>query len=614
MKRNAQCKFKALLPAFCVNALIFGIILTAASCTQLQKPAVDAFYSETAAPQRQEFRWSNGRSPRSLDPALAAAAPERDIVRAIYEGLTEIDPRTLYAVPAVAEKWSSAENSKVWTFKLRDDARWSNGQNVTANDFVAEFKRLASLGTKAANYTLFSNIRGMSPKDAAENEVLIEPELTPPGTPSAAPENNGANFHRFQDQTRNEKPAEREKSPASDTEKAEPFGVRAVDDATLEITLIHPDKDLPKLLADPLFRPVFRQGKEFEADTLNDEAVTNGAFEIAAIDGGAVTLARSDTYWGRDSVKLDRVYFIPKDSSDAALEAYRSGELDVVTNANFEPLALKLLAPFKDFRQTTHSALNFYEVNTRSGPLADRRVREALAISIDREQIVDGELQGSMQPAATFLAVGGDHRKTIAFDPDRAADLMTAAGFPSGEGFPTLRLVINRNDTQQRVAKTVTRMWKTHLNIDAEIIVKEAAELDEVRKASDFDLIRRGVLLPTSDEFAGLSAIFGTPKRPRTAPPPAKAPVDIEPRPSAGEPLGTPDAATPQPDGLAEAPISDILLSESSELYDLKAIPLYFPTSQSLIKPYVIGFEVNALDAPLLSGVSINNNWNVQKQ
>ncbi|MBK6750414.1 MAG: hypothetical protein IPG67_10470 [Acidobacteria bacterium] len=101
---------------------IFTIAVFSSACTQIEPPKKETFFAVTTPPKAQEFRWSNGKMPKSLDPAQASAAPETDIVRSIFEGLTEIDPKTLKEVPAVAEKWSSSKDHRVWTFHLRKDA------------------------------------------------------------------------------------------------------------------------------------------------------------------------------------------------------------------------------------------------------------------------------------------------------------------------------------------------------------------------------------------------------------------------------------------------------------------------------------------------------------
>ncbi|NOT46332.1 MAG: hypothetical protein HOP17_01090, partial [Acidobacteria bacterium] len=148
-------------PAWSRAAITFSIAAIAIlslSCTQLEKPEPQPFFAETSPPKIQEFRWSNGKLPKSFDPALASAPPETDVVRALYEGLTETDPATLQEVAGVAESWSSTDDFKTWTFKLRKSAKWSNGKQVTANEFVRAWKRLVQLGDRTAHRNLLSNI------------------------------------------------------------------------------------------------------------------------------------------------------------------------------------------------------------------------------------------------------------------------------------------------------------------------------------------------------------------------------------------------------------------------------------------------------------------------
>jgi len=274
-----------------------------------------------------------------------------------------------------------------------------------------------------------------------------------------------------------------------------------------------------------------------------------------------------------------------------------------VTNAEFAPLALKLLEPYEDFRRTTHSALNYYEVNYKKAPFDDRRVREALAIALERERLTEGELEGSTQPALQFMPFSKTAASLVP-DKERARVLLADAGFPNGESFPPIRLVVNRNDIQQRIARSVAKMWKQNLNLETEIVVKESSDLEAARKAGDFDLIRRGVVLPTSDETVGFLSMFPAESAPA---------VDVSARrqrmhgPETAEPN---DVDPDQPDAfVAEDVAKDMILSEEDALFQLRAIPLYFPTSYSLVKPYVRGFEMNGLDAPSLNGVTIDSAW-----
>lgn len=617
--------------AFWAVPFIFAFALLFTACNQIERPKTEPFYAQTAPPPRQEFRWSNGKTPKSFDPARAAAAPETDIVRAVYEGLTDLDAKTLKAIPGVAERWESTPDFKVWTFHLRSDARWSNGDTVDALDFVTSWKRLADMREKAANSYLFQNIAGMKmPVPAVENHA---------GEPGDFLHENPSDLHapvqrpQFESNTAPQsqplphtdantvKPVEPNAENGKTVKKPEPpkFGVEAIDDRTLKITLVSPDEDLPKLVASPIFRPIYGDGIEFNDAGLDADIVTNGAFRITNLAETGITLERADYYWNRKSVRLEYVRIVPMETSEKALEAYRAGTIDAVTNADFEPLALKLLTPFDDFRRTTHSALNFYEFNAKNIPFTDRRVREALAISIDRERLTEGELEGSTQPAYSFLPLGEPNVTALSLDVLRAKDLLEKAGYPNGANFPPIRLVINRNDTQQRVARSVAHMWKQNLNLDTQIVVKELADVEKIRVAGDFDLLRRGAVIATSDEMVSLASVFGPakkleeistkdPKKEETLsslrtekiPTPIQKAIETP-----ISPLLLPDAAPP----VKTDPQPEPTMSEADAIFNIYAIPLYFPTSYSLVKPYVRGFEMNGLDAPMLKDISIDSNW-----
>ncbi len=588
------------------------------ACSELQQPTPEKFFAETVPPRQQEFRWSNGQMPKSLDPAFAAAPPETDIVRALYEGLTDLDPKTLKEVPGVAERWSSSSDLKTWTFYLRKDARWSNGDPVTAKDFVRSWTRLASLGERAAHHQLVRNIVGLEklpgetagelpdfltrqPGDTAFpiTEANSNTNSNSTSVPYLAANSNISNIRQDQPER------------TGQAEKNRRVGVEAVSDRELKVTLKRPDNDLPKLVANPIFRPVHNAGKEFVADKLNPKAVTNGPFRIADLSENGITLERAEGHWRRDEIKLDRVHFVPMPDAESALQAYRDGQLDAVTNAEFKPLVLKLLSPYEDFRVTTHSALNFYEFNLARAPFNDRRVREALAIAIDRERLTEAEMKGATQPAYSFMPFNERTGVRISQDNQKAKDLLSKAGYPDGENFPEIELLINRNDTQQRIARSVVRMWKENLNVEATIVVKDASEIEAARENKDFDIVRRGVVLPTTDEAANFMAIF-----------PPRAEPKSEERPS-----GTPDAhASPSATATPAIDVANVIgsekivvaqdaeiLSEEQAIFELYAIPLYFPTSYSLIKPYIHGFDTNSLDAPALHSVVIDSNWQPKK-
>ena len=587
---------------FCLSAVIF-----LPSCSEIEKPQPEPFYAETVPPAKQEFRWSNGKSPKSFDPAKASAAPETDVARALFEGLTNTDPKALKETPGVAEKWSSSDDFKTWTFNLREDAKWSNGMPVTAQDFVRSWRRLAEMGSEAAHPDLLSNFAGLParktefPKTEDDSEVLLNAitnssspliAQTPDNSNTFIPQNGIAPNSNTAKPTPNKKESEVENK----------LGFIAETDLTLKVTLIGPDKDFPKLVAHPIFSPVHGDGQGFEKP--DTAIVTNGAFRISGNGTDGITLDRSENYWNRNAVKIERVRIVPMENAETALDAYRRGELDAVTNGDFAPLALKLLSPYQDFRRTTYSALNFYEVNSIKPPFTDRRVRQALSSAIERERLTEGEMEGTTQPALTFMPFGTQTHLRLSQDKEKARELLDESGFPNGENFPVIRLLVNRNDIQQRIARSVARMWKQNLNLETEIIVKEASEFETARKSGDFDLIRRGVVFPTANEAANFRAIFEAEGQ-ESIPTPTDSKTASTDKHSA-EPNSVPETADSGSD-------YSLTFAEENAIFECNAIPLYFPVSYSLVKPYVSGFELNSLDAPSLKDVLIDNNWQPEK-
>ncbi|MEO6588310.1 MAG: peptide ABC transporter substrate-binding protein [Pyrinomonadaceae bacterium] len=613
--------------SFCVYLWLISLSFFLTACSELEKPKTEPFFADAPPPAKKEFRWSNGKTPKSFDPALAAAPPETDIIRSVFEGLTDTDSKTLQPVPAIAEKWRASDDFRFWTFYLRKDAKWSNGETVTAEDFVRSWKRLAEMGDKVSHYKILTNIIGMQKPETVPASPTENTEIDSVSRQAA---NQGFSFTKPQpnsnssaNQASNVRVIEEEKT---EPKKEDPkFGIEAIDEFTLKVSLIKPDREFPALVANPIFRPIFGDGKDFEGEKLNAGVVTNGAFRISSVGQDGITLDRSEHYWNKASVELERVRIIPQESAEKALEAYRAGELDAVTNADFEPLALKLLTPFDDFKRTTHSAVNFYEFNLLKPPFDDPYVRQALAISIDREKLTQDEMEGATEPALSFLPFDEQNETKLVQNNEKAKKLLADAGFPEGRNFPTVQLVVNRNNIQKKIADSVAKMWKENLNIRTDVIIKDAEQITDAKKTNDFDIIRRNAVLPTTDETANMIAIFPPKKEikektPEKNPPFAEKPNKTETsqtKPNIFE-IPTFNTLVKESDGkpiffeyLEET--SEAILTEDQAITELPAIPLYFPTSYSLVKPYILGFEINSLDAPSLKNVSIDVNWQPKK-
>jgi oligopeptide transport system substrate-binding protein len=598
-KHNLINRCKLLLCLY-LSVFIGGFFL---ACEKMPTPKTEPFYGETKPPIKQEFRWSNGKLPTTIDPAFASASPETDVVRAVFDCLTELDAKTLKTQKSLAIEWKSSEDFKTWTFQIRKDAKWSNGESVTAKDFVRSWKRLATLKEKVSHRILLKNIVGMNvPQINEDRDVFVE-------------------------ESENRQSEQRDsgvKSIDSKSDKKTKFGVESIGNFILKVSLAEPDKDFPALVANPIFAPVYDE-KEFDGNKLNAGITTNGAFRLTSIGNDGITLDRSANYWNKENITLTRVKFIPMETAENALQAYKTGDIDALTNFHFEPLALKLLKPFDEFHRTKHSAINVYEFNLQQKPFDDVRVREALAISIDRERLTEDEMDGATEPAFAFSLFNSSRpfRQNV----EKARKLFSAASFENGENFPVIRLIVNRNDTQKRVAKAIAAMWKKNLNVNTEIFVKENAEFETAKKTGEFDLIRRGVVLPTTNESANMPAIFP----PKTQIEKTEELSEIS-KPNAVNSninaVNTPDATSNIDSNVnvnsnvlenTQVEIEETvevkpILSEAQAIAEIPSIPLYYPKSYSLVKPYIQGFETNVLDAPSLKTVKIDENWQTNQQ
>jgi ABC-type oligopeptide transport system substrate-binding subunit len=586
-------------------ALILIVAVTSGGC--FLDTEVDPYYGRAVAPRVQAFRWSDGGLPQVFDPALAAAPPDTDAVRAMFEGLTEYDPKTLAPVPGVAARWESSADGKEWTFYLRHDARWSNNDSVTAHDFVRSWQRTVQLGERAPHARLLENIVGVESPKAQSAAPLAEPDAAP------APAN--ANVEARRDETR--------QAGTNKTEQqapAPPFGVEAINDYVLRVRLQRPDPGFPSLVAHPVFRPIHDTESLALDRPASSTVVSNGAFQLTEISREGVVLERAKHYWDTQTVGLERVQFVATGNAEAALAAYRAGEVDAVSNASFEPLALKLLAPYKDFRRATYGALTYYSFNPNHAPFGDVRIREALAIAIDRDRISEDELGGATEPAKKFLPVQmsgnpdsqSEHAPAIERDVARAQSLLSAAGYPEGKGFPRVKLLINRNEQQRIVAQRVAAMWRTALGIETDVVMKNWDEYEAAVHAGDYDVVRRSVVMQTMDEATNLHAIFDMKNDEAPADLMESSPANVEQSPSPLPEQPGKTQAEPEKNKLA-APVNPPPSSEAQALKELPAMPIYFASSYALVKPYVTGFDANLLDAPSLKTVRINTSWQPPK-
>ncbi|HYJ48162.1 MAG TPA: peptide ABC transporter substrate-binding protein, partial [Pyrinomonadaceae bacterium] len=463
--------------------------------------------------------------------------------------------------------------------------------------------RTLELGDRAPHAKLLKNIQGSSP-----------PAPAPPPSPEAQAQN--------QPRPNGKEEGKKEAKPETPPTAPPKFGAEAIDDYTLRVRLELPDPNFPALVSHPVFRPVHNPdsaSEDADAVAASPRLVSNGAFQLARVGGDGVVLERAKNYWDAQAVALQRVQFVATKDAESALAAYRAGEVDAVTNAGFEPLALKLLAPYKDFRRATFGALTYYSFNTTRQPFDDVRVREALAIAIDRDRLSEDELGGATEPAKRFLPAqvtpDASHAPAplIERDVERARKLLAEAGFPNGLNFPKIRLLVNRNAQQREVAEAVAAMWKSALNIETEVVLKNWDEYETSYRAGDYDVARRSYVMQTADEESTLREMLE----------PEEVALSVPAQ------VGQPGAPAPEKAGKAETPelkkendkqLNPQLpmplpsISETQAMRELPAMPIYFASSYALVKPYVTGFDANLLDAPSLKRVRIETGWQQPKQ
>ena len=644
-------------------SLALGLSLAGSGCFEREEG--ETFYGKVVVPPAQEFRWSDGGLPRVFDPARAAAPPDTDAVRALFEGLTEYAPGTVRPAPAVASRWESNDGGRTWLFHLRRDARWSNGDAVTAQDFVRSWQRTIRMGERAPHARLLANIRGAQAAPA-QVDSAARPDAATPAVAAATPGANPPDAAPGERGGQGEAPR---RPPA--------FGATALDAHTLRVTLERPDRNFPALVAHPVFRPVHELSPGADLGALQDEqmnrggreelgVVTNGAFSLARLGGDSVVLERAPNYWDVTSVRLERVYFVNKPDPEEAINAYRAGEVDAVTNAAVEPLAVKLLTPYQDFRRETFAALNYYRFNTARPPFDDRRVREALALALDLERLSHDTLGGATEPATKFLPFESEAppapAEAAAVDdevqppsqpgkvesPDGAAEESEAeagggagaapgadagtggarAPDAGGEGEAVRAEPLAQNVERARRLLAEAGYPEGHnfprvrllvnRNEQQRLIANAVARMWRAALGVETEVIVRGweeyeMMLRAGDfDVARRSLVMQTTDEATNLlalfgeeAPPAETPTpDASPAAEASPAAPDGDAA-PTP----AAPRPTPILTEARALGEMPAIPLYFASSYALVKPYVRGFESNLLDAPSLKHVYIDTGW-----
>lgn len=414
-----------------MRTLTAALACIAASASSLLSPLAFA-QRETAvqsALRTQTLHLGNGAEPADLDPQGSTVFTDYLILIALFEGLTVIDEATSQALPGAAERWDISPDGLTYTFHLRKNGRWSNGDPVTAHDFVTSFQRI------------------LSPALGAEYAYMLYPVKN---------------------------------AEAFNTGKLTDFsqvGFRAIDPLTLEISLDRPTPYLLSLVAHQAWFPIhpptiLKHGKLDQRGTRwtrPGNLVGNGAYTLKDWQPNArIVVEANDTYWDSPNTKLRSVVFYPNENIATDEKNFRAGQLHITYDLLPEKIpAYRKQAPAQ-LRVDPLLETLYIRFNTTKAPFDNKKVRQALARALDREIICRVLLSGSREPAHFYTppnTAGYTARARVPSDFEAARQLLAEAGYPGGKGFPAVELQMNTDAINKKIFEAVQEMWRRELGI-----------------------------------------------------------------------------------------------------------------------------------------------------
>lgn len=419
-----------------------------------------------------------GPDPETVDPALNSAIDGGEMILHAFEGLLKLDENG-DPEAGQAEKWEVSDDGLTYTFHLRDGLKWSDGSDLTAEDFVYSWQRVCDPNV-AAPYA--STVLGM-----------VE------GFDEAA---------------------------AGDIEK---LGVEAKDDKTFVVHLANPCPYFESIAAFATLNPVQKATIDANGDawaTAADTYISNGPFYVTEwVPGSYVLMKKNPNYWDADSIKLDGIKFNLIEDANAAYSAYQTGEVLMIKNVPTEEIPS--LKDSADFHVDPIIGTYYLSLNLERDAFKDARVRKALSLAIDRDYVANTLMQGTYSPADNLMGPGwidmdGKQFKDNAnggqsyidvnnyeADLEEAKQLLADAGYPDGEGFPSISYTTNDAGYHKVVAEYLQQAW-AQLGIDLQVDIVEWASFTPMRRNGDFDVARNGWVGDYSDPSNMLELFYST--------------------------------------------------------------------------------------------------------
>ncbi|MEN0110160.1 MAG: peptide ABC transporter substrate-binding protein [Planctomycetota bacterium] len=573
-----------------------------------------------------DFTFNNDTEIESLDPAVVTGQPEGRIIDAIYEGLVHLGPKDREPRAGMAERWEVSDDGLTYTFHLRKDARWTNGDPVTADDFVYSMRRFLDLRTlaeyayqawylkNARRYSLAA--RGVAVGDRVEVELPDAPDGALPfarggvlrGVLRAIEPDEGYTAEQLDDPATYvdrhtfvvEIDGAERRFRAGDTtaDGAEPcamialdfaeVGFRAVDEHTVETVVNAPTPYWLQLLGFYPLSPVNRRCIETHGPrwTEAENLVTNGPYTLEFRRlRDRIRLRKNPDHWDAENVALETIDALAVQSLTTQFNLYETGEVDWITKVS--PIIarelLKADPPRADFDPAPQFGTYFYSFNCARPPLDDVRVRRALVLSLDRQQIL--ETAGSVEvPAFSFTPPGlSDYDAPECPRPDveEARRLLAEAGYPKGEGFPRIELLYNFEESHQTIAELIRKQWRSALGIDVGTRNEEWGTYLSSQRQMKYDACRRAWIGDYLDPNAFLDLFvtdgennnteWGDPEYDRLI---EEAKYEVDP----------------------ERRIAMLREAEVILMRELPVMPIYYYATRGLVRPTIGGYYNNLQD------------------
>lgn len=412
--------------------------------------------------KEQIVRIGNGTEPKELDPSKSTGVPESHILDNLFEGLTGLDPLTLKAIPGVAEKWDVSKDGLTYTFYIRKNAMWSDGKDLTAQDFVWSWKRALSpeLASEYA-YQLYYIKNG---------EALNSGKL----------------------------------------KKGAELGVKAVGKKKLIVTL---EKATPFFLRLTAFHTLFPVPKHVidkfpgQKWTKPQNMVSNGPFVLKEWKlNQHIKLVPNKKYWNAGLAKVQEAWFYPIENQDTEERTFFAGKLHTTNEAPTLKIPVykreikRNPEKYHPYRSDPYLGVYYYRFNVTKKPFNDARVRRAVALAIDRTLIVERVTRGGETPALTYTPpnTGGYTAKNVL--PAKvtkdvikeAKALLAAAGYPDGKGFPKVEILFNTSEKHKKVALAIQQMINKNLGIKIGLYNQEWKVYLNSQRKLDYNISRAG--------------------------------------------------------------------------------------------------------------------------